>query len=195
MRTLVEADILKLRQSVEQGIQLRNAIALLGSGNMAGGIWRLYSDYYPKDGVTAWNIDSMWKSEWKNSTKDLNALGEDVFGNQLCFLRMKENVFLWNHENGETIDLGVDPITMFEAIFKCGLKWIDFYDNGCISVAEKRIADLPLQCHLHWTTPLILGGAVSLENTSIVERGAHLVGHAKLWGQIEDLPPGTIVIR
>jgi hypothetical protein len=38
---------------------------------------------------------------------------------------------------------------------------------------------------------LILGGVVAVGNVSIVDRFAHLSGHAELWKQIGGIPPGT----
>jgi hypothetical protein len=46
---------------------------------------------------------------------------------------------------------------------------------------------------LHWTAPLFLGGRVELHNVSLVQRDDHLVGHASLWRQVADLPPGSTV--
>jgi len=37
-------------------------------------------------------------------------------------------------------------------------------------------------------------GQVGAENTSVVERTMHLVGHAKLWKQLRGSNPGTIVM-
>lgn len=120
----------------------------------------------------------------------LFSFGEDVFGNQLTVVRGEENVRLWNHENGAFIDLVLAPAELLSTIVESGIDWIDLYDNGSIEVARKY-GRVPDNSHLHWTTPLVLGGAISLENLSLVERERHLVGHAKLWFQVAGLEAGS----
>jgi hypothetical protein len=141
-----------------------------------------------------WNSSSAWRREWAIPLGFFHAFGEDIFGNQLVIRSDTENVFLWNHENGSLIDLLVDPGTLLEVVLKNGLSWIDFYTDDSLKIAEAKLREVPLDYHLHWTAPLILGGRVNADNTSIVDRSKHLVGHAQLWRQIRGLDPGTIII-
>jgi hypothetical protein len=195
MRNVAEQDCLKLRYQLSHAIPLIDALKkAIGEAQTAGGLWRFFSHLYPSGGVANWNSDSSWKREWELSSTQFYAFGEDLFGNQLIVRSDAENVFLWNHELGEVINLLLDPATLIETVVQSGLSWIDFYSDGSLKIGEERIMDVPAECHLHWTTPLILGGQVTVENTSIVERTLHLVGHAKLWKQLRNCDPGTIVI-
>jgi hypothetical protein len=195
MNVLNPADCERLRDEVSKGTALSEALSKIIGGSETGtSVWRLYSNNFPLQGVLNWNADSVWKREWKLPTKDFHAFGEDIFGNQLIIQPCISQVVLWNHENGSLVDLLLDPITLLETVVENGLSWIDFYADGSLKVAEAKISDLPYECHLHWTTPLILGGQVSSENTSIVERSMHLVGHARLWNQLHDQGPGSHII-
>lgn len=158
-------------------------------------IWRFFSDSWPQGGIAEWNSGSSWKSHWQPVLPSgLFSFGEDVFGNQLVFVNRFDNAVLWNHENGECFDLLVAPCELLRTALESGIDWIDFYSDGSLSVA-RRYGAVPLDMHLHWTTPLVLGGQVSLNNLSLVQREPHLVGHAKLWSQLGGLPPGTTVVR
>ncbi len=57
-----------------------------------------------------------------------------------------------------------------------------------------RLPQVSPDQHLHWTQPLILGGSTTVANTSVLDRNQHLVGHARLWRQIGNLPPGSSVV-
>lgn len=166
----------------------------IGGTSLCDGIWRFFSDSWPQGGITGWNVGSSWKSHWQSFLPSgLFSFGEDVFGNQLVLVGGCDNVLLWNHENGECHDLFVGPCELLRTVVESGMDWIDFYCDGSLAVARQHGA-VPLDMHLHWTTPLILGGQVSRDNISLVQREPHLVGHAKLWSQVSGLAPGTTVI-
>jgi hypothetical protein len=159
-----------------------------------GGFWRFFSAQYPDGGVGRWNSDQAWKQEWGLEPALFHAFGEDLFGNQLVLRPGVESAQLWNHENGNSVDLLLDPVTLLETVVQSGVDWIDFYQDGSLKTGESRVMDVPPECHLHWTTPLILGGKVGVENTSVVERSTHLAGHAKLWLRLRGCEPGTIIL-
>jgi hypothetical protein len=195
MRIVSAEDCVRLRQEVTDPVSLVDAMGrIVGGAQLADGLWRVYSDGYPNGGVSKWNSDSSWKREWQLGPTQFYAFGEDLFGNQLIVMPDIENVRIWNHENGDLVDLLLDPLTLLETVVQSGIDWIDFYADGSPNVAKRKSVDVPVECHLHWTTPLILGGQVSPENTSVVERNMHLIGHAKLWAQLRDCDPGTIVV-
>jgi hypothetical protein len=195
MRSIFIHDCLQLRRDLSDSIPLEVALSKrIGGAQIADGIWRFFSANYPIGGVAEWNLNSAWKREWELSPQVFHSFGEDLFGNQLIVQPGVQSVHLWNHENGSVIDLLLDPATLLETIVQSGLDWIDFYNDGSLKIAEKRLLDVSPECHLHWTTPLILGGKVGLANTSVVERSMHLVGHAKLWKQLCSRDPGTIII-
>ena len=156
----------------------------IGGTSIDDGIWRFFSDSWPQGGILGWNVDSAWKTQWQPFLPSgLLSFGEDVFGNQLVLVDGCENVLLLNHENGECCDLLVGPSELLRTAMEHGIDWIDFYSDGSINVA-RQYGLVPLDMHLHWTTPLVLGGQVSANNLSLVQRDAHLVGHAKLWSQL-----------
>lgn len=193
MKNLSEPDCMQLRQL--GNVPLPEALAkALADFQVEEGLWRFFSDQYPNGGVACWNEDFSWLAEWGIPSKRLYAFGEDIFGNQLIIQPTSENTFLWNHENGDLFDLLLDPVVLLETVASSGLDWIDFYNDGSLSVARKKLMDVPVDCHLHWTTPLILGGKVTEDNVSVVERVMHLKGHAKLWRQLRGREPGTSVI-
>jgi hypothetical protein len=195
MRNLSSEDCLQLRNEVRRTIPLVEALSTsVGETQVASGLWRFFSGRYPKGGVAQWNSSAAWKHEWEGALLKFHAFGEDLFGNQLVLRSGFENVYLWNHEDGSMADLLLDAATLLETVVQSGLDWIDFYKDGSLTIAQTRLMDVPTECHLHWTTPLILGGNVSVENTTVVERSMHLVGHAKLWMQVRGCEPGTIVV-
>jgi hypothetical protein len=166
----------------------------IGGTCLCDGIWRFFSDSWPEGGISRWNNESLWKVQWQARLPlGLFSLGEDVFGNQLVLVSGHENVILWNHEDGECHDLLLGPCELLRTAQESGIDWIDFYSDGSLAVARQH-SSVPLDSHLHWTTPLILGGQVTSRNISLVRREPHLVGHAKLWSQVGDLPPGTTII-
>ena len=156
--------------------------------------WRLFSQSHPPPGVVAWNAAPTWKAAWGLPEESLWAFGEDIFGNQLVVLAGSTATTLWGHEAGDLFDLHLSPIELLATVLDHGVDWVDYYIEGTLAVARARLASVPADSHLHWTTPLILGGQVSEANTSIVERGTHLNGHAALWKQLFPLDPGTVVI-
>jgi len=166
----------------------------VGDRTAGGGIWRLFSEQYPAGGILAWNSADVWRLSWPDLPSSLLFVGEDIFGNQLTCASGCENVFLWNHENGNLTDLSLDPATLLETVLQAGLDWIDFYTPEMLAVARTRLLDVPENCHLHWTQPLILGGRVSTKNTSVLETVSHMKFHAALWAKLRDLPPGTEIV-
>jgi len=118
------------------------------------------------------------------------ALGEDVFGNQIGTTSDASASWLWNHEDGGMEDLLVDVVALVRLAASDGIDWIDTYSDGSLSVARNRLP-IALDRHLHWRTPLVLGGEVSVQNTVVVEREAHLAGHLELWRTIRGFPDGT----
>ena len=166
----------------------------IGGTSLCDGIWRFLSVSWPQGGISGWNVGSSWKSHWRPFMPfGMFSFGEDVFGNQLVLVNGCENVLLWNHENGECCDLLVGPCALLRTALDSGIDWIDFYADRSLDVAREYGA-VSLDMHLHWTTPLILGGQVARENISSVQREPHLVGHAKLWAQVSGLQPGMAVV-
>jgi hypothetical protein len=163
---------------------------VLGASTTAGGLWRFFSS----EGITHWNIPTTWRATWPRLSPELFFFGEDIFGNQLTLKPGSETVWLWNHENGEFADLLLDAATLLETVIQSGMDWIDFYSPEMLAVGRARLLDVPENCHLHWTQPLILGGPVTAANTSVVENVMHLRGHGSLYAQLHGLSPGTEVI-
>jgi hypothetical protein len=162
---------------------------VLGGGTVAGGLWR----FFTAEDAAKWNSPALWRGAWPFLLPELFFFGEDLWGNQLTLRPGSENVWLWNHENGELEDLLLDPTTLLEAVIQSGLDWIDFYSPHLLAVGRAKLLDVPENCHLHWVQPLIMGGAINVTNTSAVESAMHLRGHGKLWTQLRELPPGTEV--
>lgn len=195
MTNLSSEHCIQLRNELSRTIPLAEALATsVGGTQVAGGLWRFFSAHYPKGGVAEWNSSAEWKREWGFASSLFHTFGEDLFGNQVILRPGFENVHLWNHEDGSVADLLLDAATLLESVVQGGLDWIDFYNDGSLVIAQTRLKDVSTECHLHWTTPLILGGNVGVENTTVVERSIHLVGHAKLWMQVRGYDPGTIVV-
>lgn len=183
-----------LQKAIAGGAPLEAALPdSVGNTVVCGGLWRFFSDTLPRRGARWWNESSGWREHWTAFLPaGLFSFGEDVFGNQLIVVRGEENVRLWNHEDGSFLDTLLAPAELLSTVADSGIDWIDFYGNGSLEVARKY-GGVPDDSHLHWTAPLVFGGAVSLENLSVVERDKHLVGHAKLWLQVADLDPGLTV--
>jgi hypothetical protein len=195
MTSLSKENLHLLRKELTTSVDPSNALRdSVGGRELCDGLWRLFSDSFPSGGTRYWNETSPWRVSWGHFlAPELYSFGEDVFGNQLVLLPQHEEAYLWNHENGECHDLLVSPLELLETVFENGLEWIDFYGDGSLSIA-RRYGQVPTNSHLHWTTPLILGGQVSFENVSLVERETHLVGHAKLWFQVSGLAAGTEIV-
>lgn len=194
MRELTPSLAAGLRDQVEAGTNIEETLASsVGGYTACHGLWRFYSDSWPEGGVRRWN-DGTWIQLWRPFiSKPLYCFGEDIFGNQLVILEEHDNAVLWDHESGELSDLYVDPVVLIETVLASGLDWIDAYSDGSLSLA-RQYRTVPLDSHLHWVTPLILGGQTRPENLTLVEREAHLIGHAQLWAQVSELPPGTQVV-
>lgn len=185
--------VARLKDSLEHGNPFSEALEAIEDTEISDGLWRFYSKSWPAGGMSRWNTESRWKEHWKIFLPHgAFAFGEDVFGNQLIAIPGEEDVFLWNHENGECMDLHANVVTLLTTVLAHGIDWVELYENGSLEVARRHGA-VPRQSHLHWVTPLILGGAVSSSNIAVVERESHLVGHVKLWSQVQQLPPGTVV--
>ena len=106
----------------------------------------------------------------------------------------KSTVYVCDHENGSCYDLLLGVADLLETVLQHGAAWIDFYANGSLEVAEALVARVTWEQHLHWTHPLFLGGTIASSNVSVVDRFAHLFGHAEPWKQIAGLPPGTEIV-
>jgi hypothetical protein len=184
----------RLQELLASGVSFSEASPkAIGGTDACGGLWRFYSESWPAGGVRYWNEKSVWKQHWQELLPvGAFAFGEDVFGNQLIVVPAREDVLLVNHENANCIELYCDPLSLLTTILNDGIDWIDLYGDGSLTIA-RRYVPVAQESHLHWTTPLILGGTVSDSNVSVVERESHLVGHAKLWSQVRGLPPGSIV--
>jgi len=169
---------------------------VVGGAVVEQGLWRFFSSQLPAPGgVSGWNAGA-WRRAWPRMHPFLSFFGEDAFGNQLAIIAGNPNGFLWSHESGDLVDLELDLFSLIDSVASHGLDWIDFYNDGSLGIARRYLSSIDWGSHLHWTSPLILGGAVQSENVSVVERSAHLLGHGQLWAQVGDLPPGTdVVIR
>lgn len=194
MRQLSQSDIDKLvglvgSHSIEWALSQS-----IGGAAIDSQIWRFFSSDYPAGGGNKWNLDAEWKRAWNIEPKAFYAFGEDIFGNQLVIVPGKTEAGIWDHETGEIFGLLLGPTELVECCFQNGIGWIDFYPDGVLEIARKRSVDVPEDCHLHWTVPLFLGGSLTTENTTVVNRDLHLVGHARLYRQIEPSDRGTIII-
>src|ERR1043165_6148925 len=164
------ADMTELQ--IENLIALRSALpdeplrlalpGTMGGYSTANGFWRFFSNKYPAPGgILAWNSDNLWRQAWTGLTVELFFWGEDIFGNQLALVPGRSNAFIWNHENGELIDLLLAPDILVETVLQSGIDWIDFYNPDILAIGRAKVLDIPENCHLHWTQPLILGGAAA----------------------------------
>lgn len=191
---LTHEDVAGLRESLAAGTKVDLALtASLGGKQVSRGAWRFFSADVPTGGLLTWNAPGAWKSAWAISETAFLAFGEDVFGNQIVLVPEHEAVYLWDHESGRLENLIVPVCDLLETCIDSGLDWIDFYSPGALAVAGERAAEVDWGSHLHWTTPLILGGSPTASNTSIVDRWKHLRGHADLWRQVGDVPLGESV--
>lgn len=186
------SQIKDLRDALSRSVPMIEAIPRsIGGRSIEEGLWRFFSPKHPACGAGRWNAE--WSSAWSAVNDDVFAFGEDIFGNQLLFTNARTAVLLCDHENGACHDLELGVLELLEAAIEHGLAWIDFYSNGALSLGRRFLPQVDWEHHLHWTQPLILGGSVTPENTAVVDRFAHLHGHAKLWRQVSDLPPGAEV--
>lgn len=190
MDTLDSRHVSDLASAVAAGLPLHEAFPRHVGGRSAGnGAWRFFSPAHPGCGISDWN--TAWREAWGVATADVSAFGEDVFGNQILAFAGRATVVLFDHESGGCHDLELGPVDLLSAVAEHGVSWIDSYGNGALAVAEGLSGSLDWEHHIHWTLPLILGGAIDAGNTSVVERHAHVRGHAKLRQQISGLPPGS----
>lgn len=190
MNSLTTGQIIDLRALVAGGVSFREAMpGSIGGAAIGDGLWRFFSDSHPQCGVDRWNDE--WCVAWALPKESVFAFGEDVFGNQLLLTAGGSTVHVCDHENGSCHDLELGAMDLLEASLQHGISWVDFYSNGSLEIAKGFLAGITWEQHLHWVQPLILGGAVATQNVSIVERLTHLSGHAKLWKQISEMPPGT----
>lgn len=195
MNHLTSQQVAAFRAATSRGATQVDALAAHAGGyELAGGLWRLFSQTYPSPGVAAWNTAAVWKAEWGLAAGSFWTFGEDIFGNQLIVPSGSDISMLWGHEAGDLFDLYLPPLELVETVFEHGIEWVDYYIEGALDTGRARLAAVPPDSHLHWTTPLILGGQASEANTSVVERRPHLVGHAALWRQLSSLEPGATVV-
>lgn len=191
--TVTKQHVVEVRAGLNGGRPTRELLPLSVGGCTTGeGVWRFFSASHPALGIRQWN--DAWCKAWRLDPGNVFAFGEDLFGNQLILPAGRPNVHLCNHENGECFDLDLNIADLLEAAVEHGLAWIDFYADGSLGVAAGTRDRASWEQHLHWTQPLVLGGPVTTANITVVDRLAHLTGHAKLWAQLGGLPPGAEVI-
>lgn len=195
MQNLSKDSLQEFQKRFNPRISILDVVAdTLGGSVTAGGLWRFFGKTSPAPGIAEWNDEPLWKMYWGPSARGLACIGEDLFGNQLVSIDETPDLLIWDHENGSLCTLDMAPDVAIEAVFESGVDWIEFYDNGSPQIGVELLDTIPETSHLHWTTPLILGGKVSASNTSVVERVSHMVGHGKLWQQVQGLPPGAPVV-
>jgi hypothetical protein len=181
----------RLQHALETGAPMAVAVSSALGGLTLDGIVRFFGADCPPGGVDAWNR-AAWRAEWALGG-DVRCLGEDCFGNQLL-CPSSDVVAWWNHETGDTYDLEVDVVTLVSVGIDSGVRWLDCYRDIDFSSVESLVKALSMREHLHWVTPLVLGGDRNATNLQAVERNAHMTGHAELWRKIGRLPPGTRVV-
>lgn len=180
----------ELKAAVVAGSPLTEALPRhIGGRSAGGGLWRFFSPGHPARGMDSWNQE--WCEAWGLPCDAVLSFGEDVFGNQLLIVAGRPTAFLCDHEDGSCHDLELGAIDLLQAVVQHGVSWIDVYGNGALPVGLSLLPRVSWEQHIHWTQPLILGGAASVSNASIVDRHAHLRGHAALWKQVSDLPRGA----
>lgn len=190
MNTLTSAQVARLKAMLSHGASTREALpACVGGTTVGNGLWRFFSETLPQCGVARWNEE--WCAAWGIPKENAFTFGEDAFGNQLILTTSGNTVYVCDHENGSCFDLELGMVDLLESVVQHGLSWIDFYSNGSLEVAQALLAGVTWEQHLHWTQPLILGGAITSSNVSIVDRFTHLSGHAQLWKQVSGAAPGT----
>jgi len=193
VREVDHSNLTQLR-TLSSDASLEAVVSIVGDRTLGAGAWRFFGQQFPEGGIAAWNSPAAaWRLEWGESLLGLLTFGEDVFGNQLLFSPGAGPVRIWMHENGEVVNTELDLATIAEAAMQNGLGWLDPYADGSLDAAADFGLPAPTN-HLHWQTPLVLGGSVEVANLTLVEREAHLMGHAKLWARIGGLPPGTHVV-
>jgi hypothetical protein len=180
---------LQLRELLESGEPIADALLAVGGRHVLfANAWRIFSSNFPAGGPEAVNA-APWRQLWR--VPAFHPFGEDVFGNVLVLMPGLPNAHLVDHECGDVHDLQLDPVTLIEVCATDGIGWLDPYASGALEVAEAEVGTLLPDHHLHWVTPLILGGKPERGNVIALPRGQHMRGHAELWKQIRDLPPGA----
>ena len=194
MEGLTAGVVEEVKKRTAAGVPLADVVpGVLGGIVIDGGFWRIFgSNDLGTLSLARWNEPTLWKYAWNGSASPI-FWGEAVFGNQML-LDARGSVFLWNHENASIIEIGFDLVTVLETSLTHGLGWLDFYGDGSYSVAKDREGDLPIESHLHWVQPRILGGKAVPKNVTLVERVQHLIGHGELWSQLRGMSPGTQVV-
>jgi hypothetical protein len=176
------ADLAAIKRGLGDGRTLAELLpACAGGRSVVGGFWRLVA---AGPDLARWNDPGGWKRAWAGAADPLVAVGEDVFGNQLC-LGAEGRLLLWGHEDGQVADLEADALAVLEAALTDGLGWLDAYRaDGSYDLVWGRVAELPANRHWHWVQPLCLGGAVAWDNLAPLDRWQHLVGHGTLWTRL-----------
>jgi len=195
MKVLQETRIDDLKHRlIEDNARPSALAATVGDASLCDGLIRLFSAGYPQNlGVNGWNDSEGWRATWPSVSVEY-FFGEDVWGNQLTITDGSPNVFLWGHEDASMFDTALEVVDFLEALLKYGLIWTDYYSEEMLRIGKTNLSNVTDESHLHWITPLILGGTVVQENVSVVPRVPHLTGHGKLWQQISGLPPGTEIV-
>lgn len=186
------ADIADLKTAIAEGHLLSGLLPqCVGGKGLEGGMWRLFSKTHPSCGLEEWNQE--WCSAWGITDESVLAFGEDIFGNQLLVVQSHSTIYLCDHENGSCHDLELEVIDLLDSVVHHGIEWIDFYSKETMKVGRYYLPRLTWEQHVHWTQPLILNGEMTMQNTSIVDRLAHMQGHAQLWAQVSGLSHGDEV--
>ncbi len=181
-----------LRALVDSGEQVADALLKVGGRDLLfANTWRFFSTEFPPGGPDTVNA-AAWRQVWR--LRSFHPFGEDVFGNLLVLLPGLPNAHFVDHECGAVHDLLLDPVTLIEVCATDGLGWLDPYAGDALRVAETEVGALLPDHHLHWVTPLILGGRAERANVMSLPREQHMRGHAELWSQIRDVPPGAWVV-
>lgn len=191
---VTEEDLHRLRAfTADDFASTRACLAkVLGGKGVASGFWRFFSRTHPACGTGEWNL--RWCRSWGLAPENVYSFGEDLFGNQLLIFMGRTSAYVLDHEDGECHDTQLSVDDLVEAVLDNGVGWLDFYANGANTIGVDFVAQVDWESHLHWVQPLSLGGRVSRDNVSIVERMAHLVGHERLWERIRDAAPGDEIL-
>jgi hypothetical protein len=193
---LTKVDVAALREGLQYGRAPEDVFAAATGGrSTGGGFWRFFSPTFPDGGLQGWD-HAEWRSYWPSLPSSVLFVGEDLFGNQIGVRRDRPqgDALIWSHENGDFWSLEMPIAALLEAVVEAGVEWLDFYSDGSPQVAAESGLTVGGGQQLHWIKPLILGGTVTRDNLTLVERHAHLIGHGKLWAQVGHLPPGTEVV-
>lgn len=136
--------------------------------------------------LPAWNEPTLWKKNYQLFPQNCFCFGEDIFGEQFCF--MDGVIFKFAPETGD-----------FERICTtiedwAGLILDDFdYMTGHTLAHDWQVAHGPLapKHRLVPLTPFVCGGDFSIDNLAAMEAAKGMRARADLARQIQDLPDGT----